>query len=121
MKKSILIIDDKPSIGQVIALYLSSEYDFHYFDNPINGINWLQEGNMPDLIISDIYMPEMKGTEFLSFIKKNELFKHIPIIFLSGEEESSVRIKVLEQGADDFILKPFNPLELKVRIKKALK
>jgi DNA-binding response OmpR family regulator len=121
MKKSILIIDDKPSIGQVIALYLSSEYDFHYFDSPISGIKWLQEGNMPDLIISDIYMPDMKGTEFLSFIKKNELFKHIPVIFLSGEEESSVRIKVLEEGAEDFILKPFNPLELKVRIKKALK
>jgi DNA-binding response OmpR family regulator len=121
MKKSILVLDDKPSIGKVIALYLSAEYDFHYFENPISGIKWLQEGNMPDLIITDIYMPQMKGTDFLSFMKRNELFRHIPIIFLSGEEDSGVRIKLLEQGAEDFILKPFNPLELKVRIKKALK
>lgn len=121
MKKTILILDDKPSIAKIIALYLSSEYDFHYFDTPILGIKWLQEGNMPDLIITDVHMPDMKGTDFLQFIRNNELFKHIPVIILSGEENSSVRIKLLEEGADDFILKPFNPLELKVRIKKVLK
>jgi DNA-binding response OmpR family regulator len=121
MKKKILILDDRPSIGKVIALYLSGEYDFQYFDNPINGIKWMQEGNMPDLIISDIYMPEMKGTDFFQFIKNNQLFRNIPVIFLSGEENSSIRVKLLEEGAEDFILKPFNPLELKVRIKKVLK
>jgi DNA-binding response OmpR family regulator len=54
-------------------------------------------------------------------IKQNEFLKNIPVIFLSGEDNSNTRISLLEAGADDFILKPFNPLELKLRIKKALK
>lgn len=73
---------------------------------------------MPDLIISDIRMPEMMGDEFLLYMKHNELFKSIPIIMLSSEESTTERIRLLEEGAADYILKPFNPLELKVRIKK---
>lgn len=120
MKKNILILDDKKTIANIIAIYLSNEFDITYFENPIMGIQWLQKGNIPDLIITDIYMPGMSGDEFLRFLKKNELFNTIPVIILSGEESSDIRIRLLEEGADDFILKPFNPLELKVRIKKAL-
>jgi DNA-binding response OmpR family regulator len=121
MKKKILILDDRPSIGKVITMYLSREYDLQYFDNAINRIKWILKGNMPDLIITDIYMPEMNGTVVFQFVKNNQLFRDIPVIFLSGEENSSIRIKLLEEGADDFILKPFNPIELKIRIKKALR
>lgn len=120
MKKHILILDDKESIAKVIALYLSSEFNFTYFDNPIKGIAWLQDGNIPDLIISDIKMPEMRGDEFLEYIKHNELFKTIPIVMLSSEDSSSERIRMLQEGADDYIVKPFNPLELKIRIKKII-
>lgn len=121
MKKRILLLDDKETIAKVVAYYLSSEYDFIYFDNAIKGIQWLQEGNMPDLIISDIRMPEMRGDEFLSYMKSNELFKHIPIVMLSSEESTSERIRLLNEGAEDYILKPFNPMELKIRINKILK
>lgn len=120
MKKRILLLDDKDSIAKVISIYLSSEYDFVYYDNAVKGIQWLQEGNIPDLIISDIRMPIMRGDEFLVYIKHNELFKNIPIIMLSSEESTSERIRLLEVGAADYILKPFNPLELKVRIKKII-
>jgi DNA-binding response OmpR family regulator len=65
-------------------------------------------------------MPGMSGDEFLSFIKQNGLYKDIPVLILSGEESSDFRIKMLEEGAADFILKPFNPQELKVRIRKVL-
>lgn len=120
MKKRILLLDDKESIAKVISIYLSSEYNFVYFDNALKGIKWLLEGNMPDLIISDIRMPEMRGDEFLEYIKSNELFKRIPVIMLSSEESTSERIRLLEIGAADYILKPFNPLELKVRVKKII-
>jgi DNA-binding response OmpR family regulator len=53
-------------------------------------------------------------------MKKNELFKSIPIIMLSSEESTTERIRLLEEGAVDYILKPFNPMELKVRIKKII-
>lgn len=120
MKKKIVLIDDKVSIAKVVSIYLSSEYELIYFENPIKAIEWLQKGDMPDLIISDIRMPEMRGDEFLSYMKKNKLFKSIPIIMLSSEESTTERIRLLEEGAVDYILKPFNPMELKVRIKKII-
>ncbi len=120
-KKQLLIIDDKIAIAKIISVYLSKEYDITYFDTPLKAIQWLFEGNRPDLIILDIRMPEMNGDEFLVFLKKNGLYKDIPVVILSGEESSDVRIRMLEQGADDFILKPFNPMELKIRIKKVLR
>lgn len=120
MKKKILLIDDKISIAKVVSIYLGQDFDFTYMENPIKAIEWLNEGNWPDLIISDIRMPEMMGNEFLRYMKQNKLFKSIPIVMLSSEESTTERIRLLEEGAADYILKPFNPLELKVRIKKIL-
>ena len=120
-KKQLLIIDDKIAIAKIISVYLSEEYDVTYFDTPVKAIQWLYDGNRPDLIILDIRMPEMNGDEFLIYLKKNGLYKDIPVVVLSGEESSDIRIKMLELGADDFILKPFNPMELKIRIRKVLK
>lgn len=119
-KKKILLVDDKETIGKVASIYLGKDYDVTYLNNPIKAIDWLNEGNTPDLIISDIRMPEMTGDEFLEFMKANELYKNIPIIMLSSEESTTERIRLLEIGAEDYILKPFNPLELKVRIKKVI-
>lgn len=119
-RKKILLIDDKISIAKVVSIYLGKDFDFTYMENPIKAIEWLNEGNWPDLIISDIRMPEMMGNEFLHYMKNNELFKSIPIVMLSSEESTTERIRLLEEGAEDYILKPFNPLELKVRIKKIL-
>ena len=118
--KKILIVDDKESIAKIISIYLSKEFEIIWFENPIKGIGWLQTGNIPDLIILDILMPEMRGDEFLKYLKNNELFKSIPVIMLSGEDSTTERIRLLSEGADDYIVKPFNPLELKVRLKKIL-
>jgi DNA-binding response OmpR family regulator len=118
--KKILLIDDKASIGKVVSMYLSKEYEFKYLDNALKALEWLQQGNIPDLIISDIRMPDMTGVEFLAYVKNNELLKSIPVIILSSEDSTTERIKLLEDGAADYILKPFNPLELKIRIKKIL-
>lgn len=121
IKKQLLIIDDKIAIAKIISVYLSEEYDVIYFDTPVKAIQWLYDGNRPDVIILDLRMPEMNGDEFLIYLKKNGLYKDIPVVVLSGEESSDIRIKMLELGAEDFILKPFNPMELKIRIKKVLK
>ena len=80
MKKKILLVDDKSTIGKVAGVYLGKEYDFTYLEDPIKAIEWLNEGNVPDLIISDIRMPLMMGDEFLRYMKNNELFKSIPIV-----------------------------------------
>ena len=114
MKKRILILDDKETIAKVLSIYLMAEYDCIWLQDGVQGMKWLQEGNLPDLIISDIRMPEMRGDDFLEWIKANELFKHIPVIMLSSEDSTTERIRLLEIGAEDYIVKPFNPMELKV-------
>ncbi|MEG0795519.1 MAG: response regulator [Odoribacter sp.] len=118
MKKKIIIVDDKIMIVKIIAAYLSAEYEFEYFDNPIPCLEKLETGTLPDLIISDILMPHMRGDIFLDKIKNSERLKNIPVIMLSSEDSSSERIRLLQNGAKDYIVKPFNPLELKIRIKK---
>ncbi|MEG0814522.1 MAG: response regulator [Mucinivorans sp.] len=120
MKKTIIIVDDKVTIAKIIAAYLSNEYNFEYFNNPIPCLERLAAGPNPDLIISDILMPIMRGDIFLDRLKGNEQLKDIPVIMLSSEDSSSERIRLLQNGAEDYIVKPFNPLELKIRIKKIL-
>lgn len=119
--KKILIVDDKPEIAKVLIIYLSSEYEIVYIEDPIKAIAWLQEGNLPDLILSDLNMPGMRGEEFVAYLQSNDIFCSIPIMILSSEDTSADRIRLLEAGASDYILKPFNPQELKVRIKLLLK
>ena len=88
--------------------------------DPLKSIKLLNKVTVPDVILSDIRMPLMMGDEFLRYMKNNELFKSIPIVMLSSEESTTERIRLLEEGAEDYILKPFNPLELKIRIKKII-
>ena len=119
--KLILIVDDKPELARIVTLYLSSSFHVMYKENPIKAISWLNEGNIPDGIISDINMPEMNGEEFLRYLKNNELFNQIPVIMLSSEDSSSTRIRLLEGGAEDYMMKPFNPEELKIKLRKFIK
>lgn len=119
-KPKILIVDDKEQIAKILYVYLAQDYQCFYVENPVKALGWLYEGNLPDLIISDIRMPEMRGDEFLQHLKNNELFRKIPVVMLSSEDSTSERIRLLEQGAVDYIVKPFNPMELKVRIKRIL-
>ena len=60
--KSILIVDDKPEIAKIIMIYLSSSYQVVYMENPVKAISWMNEGNIPDGIISDLNMPEIFPT-----------------------------------------------------------
>ncbi len=116
MKKNILVIDDELSIRMLLENYLSKKYEVVTKVDGQEGIKYLEEGNMPDLIVADIQMPNLDGYEFLKQLKASGFFKNIPIIMLSGIESSQERVKFLKMGADDYIVKPFNPEELSIRI-----
>ena len=120
MRKKILVLDDKIAIAKVLSIYLASDYDCIWLPNGIEGVKWLQEGNIPDLIISDIVCRLLLEKKNMEWIKSNQLFKHIPVIMLSSEDSTTERIRLLQEGAEDYIVKPFNPMELKVRIKKII-
>lgn len=117
----ILIVDDKPEIARVISMFLRSSYSTHIALGGSQAIEYLEKSKeAPDLIISDVRMPDMDGYEFIRAVKNNPSTNNVPIIVLSSVESSADRIRLLEMGASDFVLKPFNPEELKVRIGKLL-
>ena len=117
MKKKILIVDDEISICLLLENFLSQDYDIVTINNGKEALEWL-EGNLPDLILSDIQMPEMDGYEFLTNVRKRGFTKHTPFIMLSARSESKERIKCYKLGAQDYLTKPFNPEELEELVKK---
>jgi len=118
--KTVLLVDDKIQLLALLKQILNPHYDVISKTNGLEAIEWIQSGNIPDLILTDIQMPLMDGMKFIQIIKESGLFSEIPIIVLSGRESSKDRIECLKQGASDYISKPFNPEELLVRIEKVL-
>lgn len=116
MKKKILIIDDELSIRMLLENFLKKEYSVVTKNDGMEGLTWLEEGNIPDLIVADIQMPNLDGYDFIKNLRASGYFKHIPLIMLSGIESTSEKIKCLKLGANDYIVKPFNPEELSIRI-----
>ncbi len=121
MHYRILIVDDNEMMREFLTSYLSSKYHVNAVNGGSQAISYLQSGTIPDLIIADLNMPEMDGSTLIEKIRSNSLFCHIPVIILSGSKKSESRIKCLEIGAKDFIIKPFNPRELELRISHVLK
>lgn len=119
MKKKILVVDDEISICLLLENFLSQDYDVVSLNNGSDALEWL-EGNLPDLIISDIQMPKMDGYEFLTNVRKRGFTKHTPVLMLSARSESKERIKCYKLGAQDYLTKPFNPEELEELVKKNL-
>jgi DNA-binding response OmpR family regulator len=88
--------------------------------NGMDALFYLQSGNLPDVIICDVEMPVLNGFDFIRRIRESGYFDEVLLIMLSGKEESADKIKCFEMGADDYVLKPFNPRELIARIKRRL-
>jgi DNA-binding response OmpR family regulator len=121
MKKTILIVDDEPSIRLILEHYLGMNFQVFTKNNGKEALSWLQEGNTADAIIADYSMPFMDGLEFVSTIRALGQYNDIPLIMLSGKDETKEKIKCLKAGADDYMIKPFNPEELEVRINNILR
>ncbi len=120
MKPKILAVDDELTIRVLLEKFLKESYDITAKPNGKEALEWIQLGNIPDLIICDVNMDEMDGEEFVKNVRAGELFKYIPFLMLSGDEESKTRIKFYKLGVKNFITKPFNPEELSVLVKLIL-
>ena len=119
INKKILLVDDTPEIDKIVALYLHC-YKLVYFKNPVEALEWLRKGNVPELIITDLRMPEMSGEDFLVILKSNDSWKNIPVLILTSVDNDEVRMKMKESGASDYIQKPFNPEDLRSCVTKLL-
>ncbi|MEA3352549.1 MAG: hybrid sensor histidine kinase/response regulator [Campylobacterota bacterium] len=118
-KKTILVVDDNVSNVDVL-LSILEEYDIIASLDGDTALNILSKDNV-DLILLDIMMPEMDGFEVCQRIKKDPKINKIPIVFLSAKDNIEDIKKGFELGAVDYVSKPFNPIELKSRIKTHLR
>lgn len=121
MKIKILIVDDDPDIRDVLKLTLSEEnYDVFEAGDGEEGLRIVN--NKPlDLVLLDYKMPKMDGKQVCSLIKKDLLLRHLPVIMLTGKGDISDKVEGIEAGADDYIVKPFEPKELLARIRMILR
>ena len=116
--KSILVVDDDREIVRAIALSLENEgYSVHTAYDGVEALEVLASKEM-HLIVIDVMMPRMDG---LSAIMKIRETKNLPIIVLSAKSENSDKVIGLSMGADDYVTKPFSPMELTARVKSQLR
>ena len=115
----LLIIEDNADVVQYLISCLDGSYKIDVANNGKVGVEKAIE-MVPDIIISDLMMPLMDGLEVCKTLKKDERTSHIPIIMLTAKATIEDRIAGLEQGADAYLSKPFDKIELAVRLRKLL-
>ncbi len=113
---NILIVDDEMANIDIIKNALADDHKVYYSEKPESALKILSRINI-DLILLDIMMPEIDGYQLCGILKKDEALKTIPVIFITGKDDVDSIVKGFEAGAVDYITKPVEVLELKVRIK----
>lgn len=119
-ERSILIIEDNDELRRFLAMILRDCYHVLEAGDGRQGLEIIGR-ELPDLIVSDVMMPEMDGIELLAAVKVNRDTSHIPVILLSVKASVDDRVRGLEYGADDYIAKPFNSAYLKARIESLIR
>ena len=119
-KPVVLLVENNKDLREYLRLEFGGSYTLIEAENGKDGLKKALE-HIPDLIISDIMMPEMDGIEFCNLIKTNKLTSHVPVILLTAHSSQIHMKEGLETGADDFITKPFSPDLLFTRVSNLLK
>ena len=119
-KPRILVVDDEAHILNLVKLSLQDDFEVIEAKSGHDAIK-IARNEHPDLITLDIMMPEMSGFEIAEILRNDTKTSDIPIIFLSAKDKLKDMYTGLELDAEDYIIKPFNPEELNLRIKNILK
>ncbi len=121
MKRLLFVVDDEPDIREIISYYFRNQgFDVLTFENPLvclHSLNYVK----PDLLLLDWLMPNMNGIDFCRKLKEDNCFKHIPIIMITCKSDENEIVTALENGADDYMIKPFRLKELHCRINRCIK
>jgi DNA-binding response OmpR family regulator len=114
----ILIVEDEPSIAEVVELYLRrAGYQVHAVRDGAAALKMLEQ-HLPDLIVLDVMLPGLDGFSILRWLRDRS---DVPVIFITARREEVERIAGLELGADDYVVKPFSPQELVSRVRAVLR
>ena len=108
----VLLVDDEPGLRESVQAYLEdSDFDVRVASNAAEGWDLLQQ-EAPNVLISDIMMPQVDGYQFLKQVREDVRFKSLPVVFLTARGMTSDRIQGYNAGADAYLAKPFDPEEL---------
>lgn len=119
-KANILIIDDHDAVRLLLGLTFKNRYDVVTKRDGIEAMAWLSAGNIPDLIMLDMQMPRLNGLDFLKQIRTSGMFRNIPVILISANENEYEISESFGLGITDYIPKPFNPVKLKDKVEKII-
>lgn len=121
MPVKILIVDDDPDIRDILKLTLSEEnYEIHEACDGEEAVKVI--GSRPlDLVLLDYKIPKIDGRQVCRLIKKDLLLRHLPVIMVTGKGDISDKVGGIDAGADDYVVKPFEPKELLARIRMILR
>lgn len=120
--EEIIIVDDDKNLAFTLNIYLSnSGYSSNFFENAKDVISYIKDNHDISLFITDVNMSEINGFELIKHIRSYDKYAETPILMLTGSTESSIKYQSFNDGADDFLTKPFDPIELLLRIKSLLK
>ncbi|MEN1937369.1 envelope stress response regulator transcription factor HitR [Paenibacillus sp. 102] len=118
MMPRILVVDDDPHIRELVSVFLEREgFQTYEAIDGVDALRKIEEVKM-DMVILDIMMPNMDGWELCYELRK---YYDIPLLMLTAKGETSQKVKGFQLGTDDYLVKPFDPLELVVRVKALLK
>lgn len=118
-RPSVLLVEDNADVQYYLKQILKSQYNCFVANNGKQGLEMLKD-IYPDIIISDVMMPEMDGYEFCQKVKENHIFQHIPIILLTAKASQPDKLNGLKCKADAYLTKPFDEEELLLRIEQLL-
>ena len=116
----VLVIEDDIPLCWLLEKILHGKYEVTIMNDGMEAWSWLSDGNLPDLIISDIQLPSIDGIELMENLSNSGLFRNIPVIILSGYEDGSKRKQCLDLGAFTYLVKPFEPQTLVAHVERVL-
>lgn len=116
VNSSVLVVDDDFGMRTILGQFLGPRYPVIAVSNGREALEWMEAHGAPACAIVDLMMPEIDGFQLIEKVRASEKLKRTPLIVLSSKENSVDRIRCLRMGADDYLLKPFNPEELVARM-----
>jgi len=117
----ILLIEDDYDVAEMLLMYFQSQgYNVHHADTGGDGVDIARQ-TLPHVILLDVMLPDMDGYDTCIALRNKSLTRYIPILFLTQRDERAAKVKGLELGADDYVTKPFDVDELRLRVQGTIR
>jgi DNA-binding response OmpR family regulator len=120
-KPRVLVVEDDVHIAQVLTFMLERQgYRVIYAEDGRAAVQYIVSSPVPDLVLLDVMLPFVDGFEVLNLLRAREGWETVPVLMLTAKSSEQDTVRALDAGANDFIIKPFQPLELLARLRRYL-